>query len=93
MPCAGLNTELMAQAAALPATAVYRTSIESTAAHALSVLESGASDADAEATLGLGQLEEQVLAAKDELNLMALMSEWKPWEGALATTPVPLAEL
>ena len=52
--------------------------------HALSVLESDASDADVEATLGLGQLEEQVLAAKDELNLMALMSEWKPWEGAPA---------
>eukprot|EP01044_Picomonas_judraskeda_P010554 COSAG03_NODE_1366_length_4248_cov_171.653651_1_plen_305_part_10 len=79
--CAALNTELLAQAGALPTTAVYRTSVESTAEHALSVLQSNASDADVEATLGLGQLEEQVLAAKDELNLMAQMSEWKPWEG------------
>ena len=59
--------------------------MESTAEHALSVLQSNASDADVEATLGLGQLEEQVLAAKDELNLMAQMSEWKPWEGAAAS--------
>lgn len=79
---AGLNSELMAKAAALPATAVYRTSVESTCAHALSVLQSDASDADVEVALGLGQLEEQILAAKDELNLMDMMSDWKPWEGA-----------
>ena len=71
----------MAKAAALPETAVYRTSVESTCAHALSILQSDATDAEVEVALGLGQLEEQVLAAKDELNLMAMMSDWKPWEG------------
>jgi hypothetical protein len=89
--CAGLNAELMAQAAALPATAVYRTSVESTCSHTLSVLESGVTDAEAEATLGLGQLEEQLLAAKDELNLMVMMGSWKPWEGASRTLKTSLA--
>jgi hypothetical protein len=42
--CAGLNAELMAQAAALPATAVYRTSVESACAQTLSVLDSDVTD-------------------------------------------------
>ena len=81
----------MAQAAALPATAVYRTSVESTCSHTLSVLESGVTDAEAEVALGLGQLEEQLLAAKDELNLMVMMGSWKPWEGASRTLKTSLA--
>jgi hypothetical protein len=68
-----------------------RTSVESTCSHTLSVLESGVTDAEAEATLGLGQLEEQLLAAKDELNLMVMMGSWKPWEGASRTLKTSLA--
>ena len=55
--------------------------------------EIGCTAVQLEECYDLGQLEEQVLAAKDELNLMALMSEWKPWEGARATLPVPLGQV
>lgn len=80
--CAAYHKELLAKAAALPETAVYRTSVEAVSEHSITVMESGNTDSEVEAELARGQLEEMLLEVKDELNLMENMSAWRPWEGA-----------
>tara|TARA_B100001121_G_C18273237_1_gene427218 strand:+ start:101 stop:448 length:348 start_codon:yes stop_codon:yes gene_type:complete len=63
----------------IPASAVYRQTVEATANHRLGVLGSGASVAELETKIGEGQLEELIEEAKDELELIPKMAEWKPW--------------
>lgn len=58
---------------------MYRQTVEATAHHRLGVLGSGATVADIEQRIGEGQLEELIEEAKDELDLIPKMAEWKPW--------------
>ena len=64
----------------IPEGAMYRQVVEATANHRLQVLEAEADPQKVEAAIGEGQLEELIEQAKDELELIPRMVEWKPWE-------------
>lgn len=74
----------------MPADAAYRVNVEKTAQHRLSVLESTADIAKIEAKLGIGQIEEVIEIAQDELDLIPHMAEWKPWENSEGNFPVKI---
>lgn len=64
----------------LPAASSYRQSVEALTQHRLSIVEA-AEPTNAvdkvEKEIGQGQIEEIIIAARNELNLVAKMSEWK----------------
>ncbi|KAG1050029.1 hypothetical protein G6F46_006787 [Rhizopus delemar] len=64
----------------LPTTAVYRQATEALTQHRLSIVESTENIDEIEAKIDVGQIEEIILQAKDELNLVGKMEEWKAWE-------------
>ena len=63
----------------IPEDAGYRKVVESTYRHRLDIIESTEDTAAIEAKIGVGQIEELVAQAKDELSLIPQMAEWKPW--------------
>lgn len=64
----------------LPATSPYRQSVEALTQHRLAIVEA-AEQTNAvdkvEKEINQGQIEEVIVAAKNELNLVAKMVEWK----------------
>ena len=66
----------------LPATSPYRQSVEALTQHRLAIVET-AEHTNAvdkvEKEIGQGQIEEVIVAAKNELNLVAKMTEWKAY--------------
>lgn len=66
----------------VPADAAYRVNIEKTTKHRLAILEKSNDIADVEAKFGIGQIEEVIEIAQDELDLIPHMAAWKPWEVA-----------
>lgn len=66
----------------VPADAAYRVNIEKTLKHRLAILEESNDIADVEAKFGIGQIEEVIEIAQDELELIPHMTAWKPWEVA-----------
>lgn len=66
----------------VPADAAYRVNIEKTAKHRLAILQESNDIADVEAKFGIGQIEEVIEIAQDELELIPHMAAWKPWEVA-----------
>jgi len=72
--------DTLAAASTMPATAVYRQSIEAITNHRLAIVESTECLDEIEQTIGAGQIEQLVLQAENELSLTKSMLEWKPWE-------------
>ncbi|KAG9050259.1 hypothetical protein FS837_006700 [Tulasnella sp. UAMH 9824] len=73
----------------IPSNSVYRQSVEASIAHKLGVIESAKGDVAAvENQLDEGQIEQVLMAAEDELNLVGKMIEWKPWEPLAEKPPV-----
>eukprot|EP00475_Leptophrys_vorax_P004133 TRINITY_DN12466_c0_g1_i1.p1 TRINITY_DN12466_c0_g1~~TRINITY_DN12466_c0_g1_i1.p1 ORF type:complete len:138 (+),score=8.16 TRINITY_DN12466_c0_g1_i1:40-453(+) len=64
----------------IPQEAVYRQNVEALARHRLRICEEAAEAEEIEARVGGGQVEELIEMAKDELDLIPKMAEWKPWE-------------
>ncbi|KAJ1679020.1 hypothetical protein EV182_002893 [Spiromyces aspiralis] len=64
----------------IPETAVYRQSVEAITRHRLNVVEKHEDVETIESLLNGGQIEELIMAAKDELELVAKVAEWKAWE-------------
>ncbi|KAK9767880.1 hypothetical protein K7432_001943 [Basidiobolus ranarum] len=64
----------------LPSNAVYRHATTALTKQKLSVVESTEDIPELEAKLDAGQIEEVIMAAQDELKLVAKMEEWKAWE-------------
>ncbi|KAG8946158.1 hypothetical protein FRC04_012013 [Tulasnella sp. 424] len=73
----------------VPANSVYRQSVEASIAHKLGVIENAKGDVAAvENQLDEGQIEQVLMAAEEELNLVGKMIEWKPWEPLAEKPPV-----
>ncbi|KAN0135716.1 ETC complex I subunit conserved region domain containing protein [Lactarius tabidus] len=65
----------------IPEHAVYRQGAESLTLRKLKIVQEAKGDiAEVERQLDEGQIEEAIEIAKDELNLVAKMTEWKSWE-------------
>lgn len=70
--------ELLDSVKALPDNSDYRRAVEATTQYRLKVLEQNESDLAVEEVLD-SHMEELILETKEELHLVPLMSEWKPW--------------
>ncbi|KAH8998896.1 ETC complex I subunit conserved region-domain-containing protein [Lactarius hatsudake] len=65
----------------IPEHAAYRQGTESLTLRKLKIVQDANGDvAEVEKQLDEGQIEQAIEAAKDELNLVAKMAEWKAWE-------------
>ncbi|CEI87388.1 hypothetical protein G6F70_000269 [Rhizopus microsporus] len=71
----------------LPSTAVYRQATESLTQQRLAIVQSTENVDEIESKIDCGQIEELIMQAQDELNLVAKMEEWKAWEPL--ETPIP----
>jgi NADH dehydrogenase (ubiquinone) 1 alpha subcomplex subunit 5 len=71
---------------AIPESAAYRQSVVELTKNRLGVVETTEDVKEIEKKLKSGQIEQVILQAKDELNLVHKMLEWKPWED-LETKP------
>ena len=63
----------------MPADAAYRKSVEATAQYRLSVAESTEDEDAIEKEIGFGQLEELIISAKEELELIDIYVANKGW--------------
>lgn len=70
--------ELLEAVVALPESSDYRRAVEATTQYRLKVLEQNESDLAVEEVLD-SHMEELILETKEELQLVPLMSAWKPW--------------
>jgi len=73
---------------AIPADAQYRVNVEKFTNYRLSICETETDPEVIERKIMQGQVEELIEQAEDELNLIPLMAEWKPWvvpEGHVTT--------
>ncbi|KAI8638975.1 ETC complex I subunit conserved region-domain-containing protein [Parasitella parasitica] len=80
------NTTLEALAR-IPSTAVYRQATESLTQQRLSIVESTEDVQEIESKINVGQIEEIIMQAEDELKMVAKMEEWKAWEPLEAPIP------
>jgi NADH dehydrogenase (ubiquinone) 1 alpha subcomplex subunit 5 len=71
----------------IPSTAVYRQATESLTQHRLNIVESTENIEEIEAKIDVGQIEEIIIQAEEELKLVAKIEEWKAWEPL--ETPIP----
>jgi len=71
----------LARLSEIPPTSVYRQGTEALTQRKLSVVESANGNVEkVEQELDEGQIEEAIMVAKDELNLVGNMIQWKAWE-------------
>ncbi|KAI0322729.1 NADH2 dehydrogenase [Amylostereum chailletii] len=79
----------LARLATIPAHSVYRQGTEALTQRKLNILEAAKGNvAEVEERLEEGQLEQALMIAKDELELVDKMAEWKAWE-SLEEKPEP----
>ena len=64
----------------IPATSQYRKDVEATFAYRSKVANESADEDVIEDTIGMGQLEELIVQANDETNVIKMYSEHKLWE-------------
>lgn len=75
----GLLNDLLQSAKALPEEAGYRRALEATCNYRLKVLEQNESDQAVEEVLD-AHMEELVLECKEELNVLPILADTKPWD-------------
>lgn len=66
----------------VPEEAAYRKNVTSITEYRMGVVESEQNIDNIEATLGVGQIEEVIEQANDELELIPHMAKWAPWKMA-----------
>ncbi|KAJ3415202.1 hypothetical protein HDV05_005342 [Chytridiales sp. JEL 0842] len=71
----------------LPKDSVFRKSVEATTRFRLEVVEKETSIPKLEEAIGGGQVEELIIQAKEEYNLVLKMSEWEPWNALEEPAP------
>jgi hypothetical protein len=76
----GLYNEILEVSKGMPEHAFYRQHLEQDAKAHLAVLETATDVLDLEAKIGLGQAEELIEMAKDELKVLPKYIEWRAWE-------------
>jgi ETC complex I subunit conserved region len=87
---ADLYGQTLAVVSDLPASAAYRVNVETLTRHRLAVVEGSEDNAAVEAKLGIGQIEEVIEQAKDELDLIPHMAKWQPWKVPDGRAPVKI---
>jgi len=76
----GLYHQTLQAVQTMPEHAVYRQNVEKFTNYRLQVCQETEDWEEIEKKVGCGQVEELILQAKDELELIPKMAEWKPWE-------------
>lgn len=71
----------------IPPTAVYRQATESFTQQRLSIVESTENVDEIESKINVGQIEEIIMQAEDELKLVGKIEEWKAWEPLETAAP------
>lgn len=71
-----------------PADSIYRQSVENLTKSRLAIVESNEVVESIESQIGCGLIEEVVIQAHEELELLKKMAEWKVWE-PLEEQPLP----
>merc|ERR1711865_270755 len=77
----GLYSQTFEALSDIPADAEYRKCVEAITNHRLKVITEQADWIEVEEMIGF-QMEEMIQDAKDELELIPQMAEWKPWVGS-----------
>ena len=77
---ANLCDQVLEKIQFVPENAAYRTVVEEMYKHRKKVTISGKTVSEIEETIAAGQIEELAVQARDELELIPKMREWKPWE-------------
>eukprot|EP00270_Netrium_digitus_P000695 TRINITY_DN1077_c0_g1_i1.p2 TRINITY_DN1077_c0_g1~~TRINITY_DN1077_c0_g1_i1.p2 ORF type:complete len:137 (+),score=33.95 TRINITY_DN1077_c0_g1_i1:128-538(+) len=76
----GLYQQTLKAVETIPREAVYRQNVEKLTKYRLKVCEEEEDWEKIELQISCGQVEELIEMAKDELDLIPKMQEWKPWE-------------
>ncbi len=71
--------DILNAVAAFPEDSAYRRNVTAINEYRLGVVESHSNVEEIEQRLGLGQIEEVIEQAEDELELIPCMAKWKPW--------------
>ncbi|XP_071868558.1 NADH dehydrogenase (ubiquinone) subunit ND-13B [Bombus fervidus] len=71
----------------MPQDYIYRKSIESLVKERTDIILQNESVPDIEEKINQGQVEELIIHAKNEINLMRDMLEYKPWESLMEKSP------
>ncbi|KAG2208586.1 hypothetical protein INT46_004921 [Mucor plumbeus] len=71
----------------IPSTAIYRQATESLTQQRLSIVESTENIEEIESKINVGQIEEVIIQAEEELKMVAKIEEWKAWEPLEAPIP------
>lgn len=85
-----MYNDTLAAVAGLPETAAYRVNVEKVTRHRLGVVEATEDIEEIENKLGLGQIEEVMEQARDELDLIPHMAQWQPWNVGEGKSPVKI---
>lgn len=72
----------------LPKSAAYRTNVEKITNYRLGVVSENEDTEKIEAILNIGQVQEIIEQAENELELIPHMADWKPWEMQDGKKPV-----
>lgn len=82
--------EILNAVAAFPEESAYRRNVTAITDYRLGVVDSHTSVEEIEQRLGLGQIEEVIEQADDELELIPHMAKWKPWATKPDTSPAKI---
>jgi NADH dehydrogenase (ubiquinone) 1 alpha subcomplex subunit 5 len=74
----------------IPSSAIYRVNVEKTTRYRLKIIQENDSVESIEAKLGVGQIEEILEQARDELELIPHMADWEPWKLEQGQSPVKI---
>lgn len=72
----------------IPETATYRLNVEKITNYRMGIVNENEDITKIESTLNVGQIQEVIEQAEDELELIPHMVEWKPWEMKEGEKPV-----
>eukprot|EP00466_Bigelowiella_natans_P011059 jgi/Bigna1/56530/estExt_Genewise1Plus.C_1030001 len=77
----GLYQKTLEDAETLPNSAGYKDYVTKLSKYRLSVCENHSTVNEIEKEISTGEVEELIQEAEDELKVLEMMKEWKPWEG------------
>jgi len=77
----------------IPLYSKYRVNVERTTRHRMKLVEDTENIADLELKIGVGMIEEVILQAKDELQLIPFMIEKQPWNNPDGTQAHPISKI
>ena len=76
----------------IPARSAYRQEMEKAVRFQLGVAQTVQTNAEIEDAVGMGQVEELIQHTQEELQVIDMMADWKPWDAAELDESVRAAE-